>query len=103
MKSITILICMFIVLEGHCFGKAVGRFVAETAAGEYASEVAHEIWENNRESVEKTVDHISYELDKADKEASDRIKDDIERGSYFQAAIDHEGSGRDAGDGCVIM
>lgn len=103
MKSISIVICMFIVLEGNCLGKAVCRFAAETAAGEYASEVAHEMWENNREPIEKAVDHISSELDKADKDAADRIKHDIERGDYFQAAIDHEGSGRDAGDGCTIM
>lgn len=104
-QSLKYALAIFGIINAHdvnCMGR-VAKEVARFAAEEIASEVVHETWENNKESIEKAVDHVKSEWDKVDKEASDRIQHSVDKGDYFQAACDYEGSGRDAGDGCIIM
>ena len=97
------LISVFLIALCCIFGEACSmRKVAEGLAWEAASRAGDYIYDH-REDIADAVEHVQNERAKADQEAADRIKDAVDHGDYFDAAMAYEGSDRDPGDGCVIM
>ena len=102
MKLIGIFVAALCSIYGEACAMNIAKEVAKQAAWEAGVDAVKYVYDH-RDDIADAVDHARTAQEKEDRETSARIKESVDRGDYFDAAMDYEGSGRDPGDGCVIM